>query len=374
MADLQAHTIYALPLPSSPAPSRVARKRKRKPLRVPPSDEDEREQSNTEYSAVITPEERAQRRLAGHPLDVPPPPAPFPHAPQSDASSIFNDTITDNGDRALSISSPLSSSLRTQHLAVMTAILHRCLEEKEYTRATKAIAMILRTEVSGRSIDVRHAGLWGAGAEILARNHAFDHGISRDGLDKVRTFYERLALQHPWHRSWPNTINAQDFKLAMFDLWIYTVHVESRRIRDQSIENDESLTSDDRELQAKRWELGEANAISKEMDSLMGSVPFIDHFELIRLRAMIALWTADLIDTVELLSIDADSETGPQETMLHETQSANVDDLQEVSTKQPNDKAIASRSLAERLFTKLGMVDNGTLAQEEESSEADVIY
>src|SRR3954451_11287503 len=36
----------------------------------------------SEYSAVLTPQERSQYRIAGQPFDQNPPPEPFPHAPQ----------------------------------------------------------------------------------------------------------------------------------------------------------------------------------------------------------------------------------------------------------------------------------------------------
>lgn len=376
MADLNARAIYVLPLPSSSRSTQILGKRRRRRSSLFQIDEDGKFDSNTEYLAVITPEERAQRRLAGHHLNKPPPPAPFPHAPQPGTSRLFDENALHGEDHAASIDPGKSSSIRNDHLAVMMAILHRSLEQKDYIRAGKAIAIVLRTETSGRSTDIRRAGLWSIGAEILMRNHTeiIDFQVSRKGFEKAKALYDKLALQHPWHRTWPNAVNAQDFKLAMFDLWVYTVHVESKRVKEQYVSEDESVPSTYHELQAKRWELGEADTISKEMDSLMVTVPFIDHLELIRLRAMVALWTADLLDAVDLLAADAESENSLQEPISYDPWTSNIDDPQSRSTQRASEKANASRSLAQRLFLKLGIRSNGTSVREEEEYHSDTMY
>lgn len=369
MAELHPRPIYALPLPTSSYSIRAPSRGKRKRSKIVQTEEKEWTGSNTEYSAVVTPEERTQRRLAGQPLDQLPPPAPFPHASADRGEDVLSGETHQGGVGVASLESKSSTTLRNTHLAVMVAILHKSLEQKEYHRAAKAIAIILRTEISGRSIDIRHVGLWGIGAEILVRNHSADQGISRKGFDRARTLYDKLALQHPWHRSWPNVIDAQDFKLAMFDLWIYTVCTESKRVRQQATQDHESASSSNDELQARKWELGEADAISKEMDSLMGAVPFIDHLELIRLRAFVALWTADLINTVDLLSAEGVSDNHPQASPQYEAWPDHMDDHQEGQEWKSNDRAIASRAHAQRLLVKLGIASDGALAQFQEDED-----
>lgn len=374
MVDFKSSTIYALPLPSSSNLIRKSSTRKRKRSKVAQIEESDKSDSDIEYSAVITPDERVQRRLAGIPLNHPPPPAPFPHASQSRRPHTLDVKVSNKGDDlAPTISGP-SSSLRNTHLAVMVTILHQSLEQKDYVRAAKAIAVILRTEISGRTIDIRHAGLWGIGAEILIRDRAVDGNISRNGFNKTKVFYDKLALQHPWHRSWPNVTNAQDFKLAMFDIWIYTVCMESRKIREQYVDEYEADISIDKELQAKRWELGEANTLSKEMDSLMGTVPFVDHLELIRLRAMVALWTADLIDAISLLSADAASDNSLQESTPYDTWSSHVGHLRDGKPVESNEKAIVCRNLAQRLFDKLGVRNDDTYVRAGREDDANMVY
>lgn len=375
MTDTNAHAIYALPLPSSSSKStRSSTKGKRKRSKVLRSEQNDISDSDTEYSAVITPEERFQRRLAGHRLDRPPPAAPFPHAQDSRSRSTVNEELFHGRHQQPLLGSSSPSSLRHTHLGVMVAVLHKSLEQKEYIRATKAIAVILRTEISGRSIDIRHAGLWGIGAEILMRNHASNGNVSTEGFARTKVFYNRLALQHPWHRSWPNVVNAQDFKLAMFDLWVFTVCQESGRIQEQNKEEDEAMPPTEKELRAKRWELAEADAMSKEMDLLMGTVPFVDHLELIRLRAMVALWTADLLDAIDLLSADAASDDSFREPIPYDARSGDIQTHQDGRGAKVTERATASRNLAQRLFVKLGIRSGDTTAQEEEEDTVDMIY
>lgn len=378
MADANGRPIHALPLP---VPSyytfKLHGKRKRRLSTQHGVEADSGSDGNVEYSAVITPDERAQRRLAGQPLDRPPPPTPFPHAPHSRTSGASQLESAHASSRLSSLNTGAPSSLRSQHVAVMLAILHKSLERHEYVRAARTFAALLRTEILGRTIDLRHAGLWGIGAEILARNGstAADNRVSRKGFEKAKVFYDKLSLQHPWNRSWPNVINAQDFKITMFSLWIYTVCAESKRVEQQYIDHDVPSLSSQQELQAKRWELREAHTIAKEMDSLMGTIPFVDHLELIRLRAMVALWIADLADTVDLLELDVESNNSFQEAVLHERWSNDMEEYhQDSSTRKVNEQAATARNLAKTLFAKLG-VDNdiGALAEVETGLDADMV-
>lgn len=367
MADADSHSTYALPLPiPSYSASRTHGKRKRSEVVQHEDEEESRSDSNTEYSAVITPDERAQRRLAGQPLDRLPPPAPFPHAPHSRTSGISEANHTNTPGRLAALDVGAPSSIRSHHVGVMVAVLHKSLERHDYPRAARAIAVLLRTEILGRTIDLRHAGLWGIGAEILIREGGATTGnrVSRRGFEKAKVLYDKLALQYPWHRSWPNVINAQDFKIAMFDLWIYTVCMESKRVEQQYIVHDDTSLTPQNELQAKRWELGEADAISKEMDSLMGTVPFVDHLELLRLRAMVALWIANLVDTVDLVALDIESNNSLQETAPQERWSDDTENYSDSSSRKPNEKAVAARSLAKTLFVKLGIEDHGGIIVE----------
>jgi len=244
----------------------------------------------------------------------------------------------------------------------MTAILHKCLLQKDYTRAARALALIVRTEVSGSTVDIRHGGLWSACAEILLRSNVADvaEPISRKSFEVIKSFYDKLALQYPWHRRWPNITNAQDFKSAMFALWVYTTCAESRRLQNirEPSESDVARSPSQGELQAKRWELSEAERIAQEMDILMSTIPFVDDLELIRLRGMVALWVADLVEAVELSEADFESNHSMQDQEMDNLWLAGSfveeDENEHVTRpKQSNQKADDARAVATTMFAKL---------------------
>lgn len=351
--------LYALPLPTPfRKVSKPSGKRKRDGKTEQRVRQDEFPSHVTEYSAVITPEERTQRRLAGQPVDEQPPVSPFPHAalPKDDHESALDHRLT------LSSTNP-SHSLRVQHLAAMTALLHRCLETRDYRRASRALALISRTEIQGKTIDLRHAGLWGIGAEILLRTHPSSElgFISRQGFEKAKAFYDKMAVQNPWNTSWPHVVNAQDFKLAMFGLWIYVVCHEAKRL--QSLDLFDSARSQEAlagALQSKRWELAEAERVAQEMDSLMSTLPFMDDQELIRLRGMVALWIADLLDALDQLEAEAASNVSLHDQEM-ERAWLGLDEEERRSdsrtSPQSSQKAMDARNLAKAMFVKIGLED-----------------
>ena len=359
---------YSIPLPSSQLPQRTPRKRKLKPAienSQSPTLHDEPllaiSAHDIEYSAVVTPEERIQRRLAGQPLEELPPPFPFPHASVPSASST----------RPISRhkSEPKTVSLRSQHLCAMTTLLHRCLQAKDYKRASRALGLILQTETHGKFIDLRHAGLWGIGTEILLNIPDTRQGssISRQGFEQAKVLYDRIALQHPWHRTWPDVTNAQDFKPAMFGLWIYVTCLESKRLQGGSDEvgpenNRDSFVG---ELQAKRYELAEAERIGQEIDTLMSTIPFVDDLELLRLRAHVGLWTADLLEKTDELGDEVESNTSMQEQQMEDAWLGNANIDEPSQRRQANHKATIARQLANRTLAKLRGNDDG------EQSDAD---
>lgn len=347
--------IYAQPLPvRSHNTPRSFQKRKR----TVPDTEQERLVEHTtianaqEYAAIVTPEERQQRRLAGQALTDDPPPYPFPHAPERKIQAA-----TRQQDAVAKAVLDQSYSLRQQHLAAMTAMLHKCLESKDYNRASRALGLILRTEVNGRPVDLRHAGLWRIGAEILLRLPQSDRNsqISREGFGRAKAFYDKLALQHPWHRSWPDAINAQDFKLAMFGLWIFITCQESRQI--QSVSSDDSFGHGDenvRLLEAKKWELSESEKIAREMDGLMGTIPFMDDLELIRLRGMVALWIADLSEFTEELESETGQDLHEEISLQHEKWVASVAEPP-MEARPGNERAVTARNFAATMFARLNI-------------------
>jgi RNA polymerase I specific initiation factor len=294
----------------------------------------------SEYSAVLTPEERLQYRVAGQRLDQKLPTKPFPHSPPSE--------LDDSSKRTHSISNRLASltppiyapspdtrvlPLHYQHLAAITALLHRALSERDFARAGRALSLILRDTIGGQGLDIRAEGRWGIGAEILLRRRTLaDYTImdpkidrlndteslnrlepdrptwfTRKGFEDSRKYYERLIVQYPFHKPNAEAINSLDFYHAMFGLWLYIVQEESKRSKEPLSESTHSEmahtekpvnmdTGPNFTLASSQRTLAQAREIAVRMDNCMTTFPFSDDFELIRLRGMVSIWIADLIE------------------------------------------------------------------------------
>lgn len=295
----------------------------------------------SEYSAVLTPDERSQYRVAGQPFDLSPPTKPFPHAPRSQLGD-FSRTTDTLSNRLANLDPPIYNPspgsrylpLHQQHLGAITALLHRALSEGDFDRAGRALSLILRDEVGGRGLDIRAEGRWGIGAEILLRQgtqvrhkqKVRDMGrpndtensikseqgqvwFTRKGFEDARRYYERLIVQYPFHKPNPGAVSALDFYPAMFGLWLYVVQEESKLHAEPLDDSTFSGMSQDEDsvdpqrglssiLASKQRSLGQAREIADRMDACMTTIPYSDDFELIRLRSMVALWIADLIDDI----------------------------------------------------------------------------
>ncbi|EXJ69008.1 uncharacterized protein A1O5_07943 [Cladophialophora psammophila CBS 110553] len=271
--------------------------------------------ANLDYTAVVSPLERLQRRVSGQPLDQPPPPFPFPHTESPLMKSRAGRGNLDKGMDS-SQTSKLSDSSRSfhgQHLAALTAVVHRSLFKEDFPRAARALGLMFHEDIVSKSAAVRTQGYMGIAAEVLLRNGTArepspNPGVSalrftHEGFEKAKLFYERLIVRHPYHKSWPEAVNAVDYYLAMFNLWIFVVQAEStdESTAHEDDESDvESATPSSRAggFRNPSWkkvrELEQANQIASRMDTCMATVPCMDEAELIRLRAMVALWIADL--------------------------------------------------------------------------------
>jgi hypothetical protein len=294
-----------------------------------------------EYSAVLTPDERSQYRVAGQPFDLNPPTKPFPHGPRSQLGD-FSRTTESLSNRLTDLDPPIYNPslgsrhlpLHQQHLGAITALLHRALSEGDFDRAERALSLILRDEVGGRRLDIRAEGRWGIGAEILLRQstqvkhkqkvRSMDRSddaensikseqgpawFARKGFEDARRYYERLIVQYPFHKPNAGAVSALDFYPAMFGLWLYVVQEESKLHAEPLDDSTFSEMSQDEDsadpqrrpssiLASKQRSLGQAREIADRMDACMTTIPYSDDFELIRLRSMVALWLADLIDDI----------------------------------------------------------------------------
>jgi hypothetical protein len=160
---------------------------------------------------------------------------------------------------------------------------------------------------------------------------------TKEGLEKAKEYYERLILQHPYKRHFHGSVNALDFWPAMVGCEIYGIQAEQKEAL-RKLEKDEEAgdggemsgsqsegsEADNEEENAadggfsadqtrkdrrskrraeRRWlqkeeirqtALAAAEKIAARLDELMGTPPFSDSHNLMRLRGMLALYIGDL--------------------------------------------------------------------------------
>ncbi|MCJ1225504.1 hypothetical protein MMC12_002153 [Toensbergia leucococca] len=316
--------------------------------------------SSVPAEANFTKEIANQYQVAGQPFDAELPRGGFPHSVWSRTQPGLS-TQGHVSECLATLKPPLFTSkgqlsphfpntgirtvvgLRQRHLNMLTSILHRCMLEGDYARAGRAWAMLLRMSLNGHPMDIRTHGRWGIGAEILLqRDYQFkDFGnaaetspdrsetnqdsqallvsrypFSEEAFDRVKDYYERLILQYPYSKTFPNSVNALDFYLAMFGLWIYIVQQQYK----SSMENVENASQDGKQdygdlydgtpPQASSPKLNRSNyekmedirttalqrglEIVTRLDELQLSPPYSDDARLWNLKGMVALWIGDL--------------------------------------------------------------------------------
>ncbi|MCJ1467209.1 hypothetical protein MMC07_005832 [Pseudocyphellaria aurata] len=232
---------------------------------------------------------------------------------------------------------------RQQHLAALTAILHKCMLEGDYIRAGRTWGILLRTEVGKKGfINPRTTGRWGFGAEILyhrplqpiegtSRRQTSSNSaegsklhtsleskqwFSSEGFEKARDYYERLILQHPYRVQNPSAVSAMNFYPAMFGLWIYSVQeqyelslktlpeaeinlAQGSRKSEHTGESDfssrpQTPVHSKEEHRINLAYLRRAQEIAARLDEILVSPPFSDSAGLLDLRGMVNRWTEDL--------------------------------------------------------------------------------
>ncbi|KAK4628907.1 hypothetical protein CLAFUW4_08142 [Fulvia fulva] len=389
------------------------RKRKRGGSDEDEEDDEDGDAEDSPSSEPDTDQENAARgsqsinkkdpyHVAGWPRNKPLPGANFPHAPAKEVKS----TGLSAEEELARLKPPLllpktttdhqSASLKRRHLDTLTALLHKCMLNGDWHRASRAWALILRTEVQGRSIDVRQNGRWLIGGELLMRrnqaveqqqvdarvaddsdlNLGAEQGvtttrvpiISDDGFELARQYYERLILQHPHlQRAHHDAVNALAIYPALFNVWIYEVHDRARRARQkihlaqETSELDMRSTSDGSEddevserkrnlVQVRRTELDQASPIVQRMDELMLSPPYDTSKELLHSRGTVALWLSDLhkdISRHHSTSVENSGTSSEDETMQTESIEA------QASRKRHETQAFAERRKAKTIFGQL---------------------
>ena len=274
-------------------------------------------------------------------------PTDFPA--QTQTSAMMNDTVGDNvGVRStqsanwtLTNKNNQAHGLRQNHLCVLIYILHRSILECRFEQAGRAWALLLRMEVGGHHFDLRSGERWGFGAELIFRRSTKltgrSYSIPSDGnfvgvsggdesqttfnpadCDKAREYYERLILQYPYRRAFPQAISSIDIYPAMFGLWIHSIDEKHSRAlqelqdlavttgreaidisRKQALLNNiESEQTHPNSSQRKRLcqrTLERVYEVSDRLNDLTSSPPFSDNTWFWSLKHMIAMWIADLL-------------------------------------------------------------------------------
>lgn len=228
-------------------------------------------------------------------------------------------------------------NFRQQHLAALTAILHKCILEGDYIRAGRAWGILLRTEARGQPMDVRTHDRWGLGVEILCRRRlqptestsrqqgtmTFEDDstllnskqwFSSEGFEKARGYYERLILQYPYQKTLPGAVSALDFYPAMFGLWIYSeqeqYELSLKSLREADINPAQELSEPahtgernpsprpQTEAHVQEEDINKAflrrgQNISTRLNELLGSPPFSDSTRLRDLQRAVNRWIED---------------------------------------------------------------------------------
>jgi len=260
------------------------------------------------------------------------------HSKIAQELAVLNPPLHINRSRGLGHSvESLSNNvgLRQQHLAVVATIMHRSIFEGDFLRAGRAWGTLLRSELSGRSMDPRTSNRWGLGSEIsLQRENELsakrlkltdtieseavgaglpNYWFSRQGFEKAKDYYERLTLQYPYRKMLPHAIGPLDFHLAMFGLWIRSV-LDSLEEEEQAIPdlegdptllelvNEEATMSATRpyrrtglirhELRDKA--LHRSSEIALRLEEFLAGPPCSGEAKFWTLKGMVALWRADL--------------------------------------------------------------------------------
>ncbi|PPJ58515.1 hypothetical protein CBER1_07163 [Cercospora berteroae] len=272
-------------------------------------------------------------------------------------------------------------SVRGRHLNNLTAILHKCMLNQDWSRASRAWGLILRTEIAGFAPDVRQHGRWMVGAELLMRRDqrlqplstsVDEQGsetdrsttsssapvISDEGFQLAREYYERMCLQYPHiPRARHSSVNAYAIYPALFNIWLYEIQDRSQRARQRLADLHEAAEFDDvesvrsdqpdqkRSLRLIRLrELSEAGPLVKRLDDLFLNPPYDTSPELLELRGMISLWLANvhrsLAEVKDLTETDHDGGT----TDLEES---------EPSSAQHQIQAEMERDKAKEIFQRM---------------------
>lgn len=352
---------YALPVKSRPTKASLVSGKKRKRSEASDSEDGADSDASVEGQdaadpsfnwASLTTATTEEYRTAGFdPTRDHVPSAPFPHKAViiksgRDGSYAVDDETVVSSTKSISSLHGVSAyqenhkdqTLRSQHLANLTTLLHRCMATGDFVRAEKAWALILRSggesiELKESVMDIRRSGKWAIAAEILLQRwknidnsahssggvtnptdiHGAEAQLDLDNVRAARRFYERLALQYPASKF--RAEQPTDFYLHLYGLWIYEISERTRRamLQVRRTDNSDGEGSDFDEdasgdasddganlnraatTQIRSQEFQDARDLVNNLDDVLTRPPFDKSPDLLHLRGMASLWIVDLM-------------------------------------------------------------------------------
>ncbi|KAL8692804.1 MAG: hypothetical protein Q9218_002246 [Villophora microphyllina] len=317
-----------------------------------------------------------QYRTAGQSSGSPLHPYPFPHAPpkahtaaksntrsskfisdptSADLSTEPSESDNDELQTVAASRSSTKTGLRQQHYTVLTSLLHRCLLERDYARASRAWGMLLRLETHGHPLDIRTHDRWGVGAELLLHGKgAHDGQLTLKNLDIAKDYYERLILQYPYRKTAPDATSSLKFYPVMFGIWIYSIQLRYKLAtqtapsssinrhstgspgdNDSDSETSRSGTTtseSDEKSWARQTTFQQAREVVERLNELLISPPFSDHSGLWRIQGMLFMWISQLLSHGQISSQPSGSSDEEPSSATHDSDS-NVEHTKPVKDK-----------------------------------------
>ncbi|KAK3898265.1 RNA polymerase I-specific transcription initiation factor rrn11 [Staphylotrichum tortipilum] len=227
-------------------------------------------------------------------------------------------------------------------LGLLTTLLRRALAQGDVATARRAFGLLARARVRGRKVDLRWEGFWEVGVEVLMReadassaggeNGAMGWGEEYSEAGRLGMFLRFLMQQYPYSRQHvaSSAGSAVGFRVALFAGEMEGVWEGQRRglerfrgeeedevmggFDDEEVDGDHErgraqleddedhlrgVSQHERRLRRRENELRlealrRMTDLAQRMDTAMETVPFSRDPELLRLRAMVALYVGDL--------------------------------------------------------------------------------
>nr|POF00966.1 rna polymerase i-specific transcription initiation factor rrn11 [Quercus suber] len=313
------------------------------------------------------------------------PPPPFPHAatrPRFTTSHAHSKDPESLNTSLHDAEQENPSALKRRHVDNLTTILHTCMLRRDWARASRAWALLLRTEIEGRGVDIRRHERWKVGAELLMRRPNQDTPraerlppsreesddssasgseiplvepvISEQGFRLARQYYERLILQYPHTARGQTLPTALVFYPALFNIWVYEVQAQSKRAL-QREDADRSSSGSAEPVQQSGIhvrELAEALRIAERMDELLVTPDFDISAPLLQLRGMVGLWLFDLMNYMgDAMADQSDDDNGDAIRLVSRGQKADA----HVKARREKEKALRFFSKAKAAGAALPM-------------------